>query len=251
MQRISIDRILDKLDEYLNKNDYVGAERHLLYWRGEAELCRDHKAELLVCNELMGLYRKLSRRDDALKCVSAALLKIESLEIAGQVGAATTFLNCATVYKAFGEPQRSIELFETAKAVYEKELDENDSRKGGLYNNMALTLVDLGRYSEAEEAYRKAIAIMEKNAGGELEVAITYLNMASAAESELGLLEADERIQSLMDKAQQILDTYEDRDGYYAFVCEKCASVFRYYGRFFYADELENRSRRAYGCEGN
>ena len=122
MQRISIDRILDKLDEYLNKNDYVGAERHLLYWRGEAELCRDHKAELLVCNELMGLYRKLSRRDEALKCVSAALLKIESLEIAGQVGAATTFLNCATVYKAFGEPQRSIDFLKQQSLYMKKSL---------------------------------------------------------------------------------------------------------------------------------
>jgi tetratricopeptide (TPR) repeat protein len=194
----------------------------------------------------MGLYRKLSRRDEALRCVSAALSKIETLGIEKQVGAATTFLNCATVYKAFGEPQRSIELFETAKAVYEKELDENDSRKGGLYNNMALTLVDLGRYSEADEAYRKAIAIMEKNTGGELEVAITYLNMASAAESELGLLDADETIAELLNKARELLENATERDGYYAFVCEKCASVFDYYGQFLYAKELHDRARRIY-----
>ena len=248
---ISVDRIIEKLDEYLNKNDYVGAEKHLLYWRAESELCRDYKAELLVCNELMGLYRKLSRREEALSCVDAALSKINALGIEGQVGAATTFLNSATVYKAFGEPQRSIELFECARAVYESELDEDDSRLGGLYNNMALTLVDLGRYREADAAYLKAVSIMEKNEGGALEVAITYLNMASAAEIELGLLDADEKIQALMDKAQEILDTYKKRDGYYAFVCEKCASVFRYYGRFFYADDLEDRARRAYSGEGN
>jgi tetratricopeptide (TPR) repeat protein len=111
---------------------------------------------------------------------------------------------------------------------------------------MALTLVDLGRYSEADEAYRKAIAIMEKNAGGELEVAITYLNMASAAESELGLLDADETIADLLNKARELLENATERDGYYAFVCEKCASVFDYYGQFLYAKELHDRARRIY-----
>ena len=42
--------------------------------------------------------------------------------------------------------------------------------------------------------------------GGELEVAITYLNMASAAESELGLLDADETICELLDKARELLE---------------------------------------------
>jgi hypothetical protein len=36
------------------------------------------------------------------------------------------------------------------------------------------------------------------------------------------------------------------RDGYYAFVCEKCASVFAYYGDFLYAEELEERAKRIY-----
>ena len=121
MTQIPTQRIIEKLDEFLSKNDYESARQHLLYWLKESENVDDNRGALLICNELMGLYRKLSRRDDALKCVSAALLKIEVLEIAGQVGAATTFLNCATVYKAFGEPQRSIELFETLSSTgYEK-----------------------------------------------------------------------------------------------------------------------------------
>ena len=65
-------------------------------------------------------------------------------------------------------------------------------------------------------------------------MAITYLNMASACEAELGLLDADEKIQSYMDMAESLLEGYTDRGGYYAFVCEKCASVFGYYGRFVY-----------------
>ena len=47
-------------------------------------------------------------------------------------------------------------------------------------------------------------------------------------------------------KAMKILDDYENRDGYYAFVCEKCASVFGYYGHFFYEKELKERAKAIY-----
>ncbi len=248
---ISTDRILERLDSHLHRNDYASAERHLLYWLEEAERIGDHRAELLMRNELMGLYRKLGREREALGCVEVALKKIEELAIGHQVGAATTFLNCATVCKAFGEAERSLELFGRAREVYERELDAADERLGGLYNNMALTLVDLDRFDEANAMYESAISIMKETEAGELEVAITYLNMASAAEAELGLVDADEKIQEYMDMAEELIENYGNRDGYYAFVCEKCASVFGYYGRFLYENELKERAGRIYRGEGN
>lgn len=249
--RISTDRILERLDSYLHKNDYESARRHLQYWLTESQNVGDFRAELLMYNELMGLYRKLSRRDDAIDCARRAIAKVEELNISDQVGAATTFLNAATVYKAFGEPECSIGLFERAREVYEKELDRSDERLGGLYNNMALALVDMKRFGEADAMYKSAIDVMSSSKRGALEVAITYLNMASAAEAELGLLDADETIQSYMDIAERLLEEFSDRDGYYAFVCEKCASVFGYYGRFVYEQELKERARRIYAGEGN
>lgn len=243
---IASQRILSRLDEFLNKNDYASAEKHLLYWIDEAQRCRDYAAELLIRNELMGLYRKLGRRDDALTAVKLALAIIEELEISEQVGAATTFLNCATVYKAFDNPDESLYLFEKAKKIYENELDKTDPRLGGLYNNMALTLVDLQRYNEAYELYNKAIDVMKSDANGSLEVAITYLNIANAKETQLGIINAEEEITSLLDNAKELLDNHSKRDGYYAFVCEKCSSVFGYFGYFLYENELKERARGIY-----
>ena len=247
---ISIDRIISKLDEYLYKNDYASAERHLLYWLSEALNEQNASAEMLVRNELMGLYRKLGRKAEALENADTALKRIDTLGIGHQVGAATTYLNSATVYKAFGMAEKGMPLFEKARDIYEKELDGNDSRLGGLYNNMALSLVDMGRYEEANRLYRKAVLVMERLENGSLEVAITYLNMASALEAEYGLTDAEERIQEYVEKAQGLLEECEQRDGYYAFVCEKCASVFDYYGYFLYAAELKERARRIYENAG-
>ena len=47
-------RIIQKLDEYMSRRDYDGAERHLLYWLEEARLGGDQRGELLVRNELVG-----------------------------------------------------------------------------------------------------------------------------------------------------------------------------------------------------
>ena len=185
--RISIDRVLSRLDEYLHKNDYAAAERHLLYWLTEAETNRDRAAELPIRNELMGLYRKLGRREEALAMADAAKARIDAWGIGGGVGAATTHLNCATVYKAFDMAEVALPMFEEARAVYESALDKNDTRLSGLYNNMALALVDLHRFREADALYEQAIAILERSENGSLEVAITLLNLASAREAELGL----------------------------------------------------------------
>lgn len=246
---ISADRVLNKLDEFLHKNDYASAEKHLLYWLTQAENNDDFKIEILVRNELMGLYRKLGKKEQAFDAVTAVLKKIQDLGIQNNIGSATTYLNCATVYKAFGMAEKAMSLFEMANGIYDKELDRKDGRFGGLYNNMALALVDLKRYKEADVFYKKAISVMKNQPNGTLEVAITYLNMANAAEYEYGLLEADAQISDCLRMAQELLEAYPKKDGYYAFVCEKCASVFGYYGYFSYENELKERARIIY--EGN
>lgn len=240
-----IDRILSKLDEHLHKNDYVSAEKHLLFWLSEAK--NNVQAEILVRNELMGLYRKLGRRDDALAQVDAALLLIEKHKLHRQVGAATTYLNAATVYKAFSMFKKALPLYEQAKEIYEDNLKPTDPLLGGLYNNMGLALVDAKRFSEAKVLYEKAVTVMSQNEGNGPEVAITFLNMATAAEAEFGLEKAENLISAYLENAKLLLESHEKQDGNYAFVCEKCASVFGYYGHFLYAKELSERARRIYG----
>lgn len=245
-EHISADRVLSKLDGFLNKNDYVSAERHILYWISEAEKLCDYRCRLLLLNELAGLYRKLNRKDDALGVVKSALEAVCTMGIEDNVGAATTFINCGTVYKAFNLAEDALPLFYKARDIYERELAKTDRRLGGLYNNMALTLVDLKSFDEAYILYNKAVSVMESTENGMLEVAITYLNIASAKESELGAEDSESVIEELLNKAAEILDNYEIKDGYYAFVCEKCASVFLYYGHFVYGEELKERAKRIY-----
>lgn len=240
-------RILEKLDDYMSRRDYAGAERHLLYWLQEAELGGDRRGELVVCNELIGHYRKTGVRDKALLFADRALALLDALDFDGTVSAGTTYVNAATACSAFGENERALGLFEKARAVYESLPQTQKHLLGGLYNNMALVCAALGRYGEAFALYDKALAAMAEVPGGVLEQAITCLNMADAVAGEQGLEAGEGRIFALLDRAETLLqDPAVPHNGYYAFVCEKCAPSFAYYGYFLTAEQLREEAKAIY-----
>lgn len=245
--KIPISRVIEKLDDYLGRNDMAGARHHLLYWLDESVTAGDRQGELSVCNELIGLYRKTGARDEALSFSDRALSLCLDLGLTDTVTYATTLLNAATAMKAFCESARAIGLYEEARRLYERYLEKDDPRLGGLYNNMGLCLLDEKQYSRAHEAYLKALSVMGSIPGKEPEVAITCCNLADLIAEEKGLLEGETEIGNLMRTAWEKLNTPGlARDGNYAYVCEKCAPVFGYYGFFLEKNELAERARRYY-----
>ena len=65
--------------------------------------------------------------------------------------------------------------------------------------------------------------------------------------AEHGLLEAEAAIDGRLDRAKALLDDpRNEKNGYYAFVCEKCAPTFSYYGYFAAASELEQEAKTIY-----
>ena len=240
-------RIREKLDEYMSRRDYAGAERHLNYWLAEAQQNGDLRGEFFLRGEMMGHYRKAGDREQAILNANESLNLIDRLGFEGTLSAGTAYVNAATVYDAFGMPERSIELFERARAIYEGTLPETDGRLGGLYNNMGLAYMALRRFGTAYEAFLKALDIMGRVEHGALEQAITYLNLANAVELEHGLEKGEKKIAQYLDRAAALPDEPSlPRDGYYAFVCEKCAPTFDYYGYFLTADDLRERARTIY-----
>ena len=240
-------RVIEKMDWYMSRRDYAGAERHLLYWLEEARQGGDLRGALMLRNELVGHYRKTGQRDKAIENGEAALALLEQLDFGDTISAGTTFVNFATALNAFGENERALALFERARPIYESSAATRPELLGGLYNNMALTCVALGRYGEAEALYDRAMAVMAKAPHGALEQAITCLNRADTLAAQKGLEQAEAQINDLVDQAYELLqDPSVPRDGYYAFVCEKCAPSFSYYGYFLAAQELQDISKQIY-----
>ena len=240
-------RIIRKMDEYMSHRDYDGAERHLKYWLEEAQLGHDKRGELMIRNELVGHFRKTGNKEAAFANAQEALRLLDELDFEGTISSGTTYVNIATAFNAFGENEKSLKLFGKARKIYEGNPNTDPGLMGGLYNNMALVCVSLKQYDEAAGFYEKAMEAMTHVPGGELEQAITCINMAEAAEAEKGMEEAESNIRDLMEQAFRLLDeTDAPKDGYYAFVCEKCAPAFSRYGFFLEAGDLEERAGKIY-----
>ena len=266
-------RVVEKLDDYMSRRDYAGAERHLRYWLDEARALGDERGELMVRNELVGHFRKMGDREQALGHADAALGLIDELGMGSSISAGTTYTNVATACSAFGENGRALDLFRKAAVLYGRSEHTEPKLLGGLYNNMALACVALGRFDEADSLYDKALAVMQTVENGELEQAITYLNKADMAVAQHGARAAGTReipdapeashaqreaialqdpvcasaVDDLLGCALALLDTPSvPRDGYYAFVCEKCAPVFGHYGYFLADRDLRERARAIY-----
>ena len=241
-------RVIEKMDAYMSRRDYAGAERHLLYWLEEARAGGDKRGELLVRNELIGHYRKTAQREKALESIDAALSLIDALDFAGTISEGTACVNAATALNAFGENARALALFMRARPAYESSAATRPELLGGLYNNMALTCASLGRYDEAEALYALAEGQMARAPHGKLEIAITCLNLANLVEARDGLEAGEQRIYELAERAVALLDDPGlAHDGYYAFVCEKCVPTLEYYGWFADAGRLREEAERIYG----
>ena len=244
---VNVPQFLEELDGALHKKDYASAERVLLRELEAAEAANDRKSRLTVLNEQIGLYRKLGRERECLQAADAALESVREQRLCGTVTGATTFINAATGYKAFGRADCALPLYRQAKEVYEKRLGAGDGRLAALYNNMALTLTDLQLYDEALALYEKAIDILQTQEHPEPDTAVTYLNMADLVTARYGPEQAERQAAAYLDRAESLLDTEGlPKDGYYAFVCEKCAPVFEAYGYFRTKQKLERRASEIY-----
>ncbi len=290
-------RIIEKMNEYMSRRDYSGAERHLSYWLEEALLGGDLQGQLMIRNELVGHYRKTGQKEKAMDNAAKALELLETLEMEKTITAGTTYVNAATACSAFGDHERAIALFTKAREAYESSAYTDAELLGGLYNNMALTCTALGQkrltegndgaqaqervqtqaggksaaewFEEALALYEKAARVMAGVPDGELEQAITCLNMADTVEAQAGMEEGESRIYALLDRAEELLkakgkellgpeeELMNDRAalralnreekarlGYYAFVCEKCAPTFDYYGYYQSADHFRETADR-------
>ena len=240
-------RVIEKLDSYYAKNDTDGALRHILYWIEEAKAYNDNAGLFTLYNELMGHCRKEGLEKEAFEAVESALELIPMLGLENTMSAATAYINTATVYTAFEKAAEGLPYFDKAAEILENSPESDDFRLASLYNNMASAVWSTGDFSKAEGLYNKALRIMEEYPGGEIQRAVTYLNMANMFEAKLGLEGGKFEIEKCMETARKMFDCPSlERGSYYAYASNKAVPVFEHYGYGDYAAELAARAEKIY-----
>ena len=241
---LHVPEIVEELDALYERGRENEAERFLEGWREKAAWVGDWRGELSMLSELLGQYRRSKNREKGLRSVEDGLRLIREHNMGETLSGATVMLNAATTMKCFGEAEASLPIFRHVCRVYAKHLDPLDYRFAGLYNNMALSCADAGRFEAAERYYKLAMEVMARCPNGENELAVTMCNMAELYDRQD---HEDPRIAQCMERAWEYLNTPGlPRDGYHAFNISKCAPSFDYFGYFLWAKELKERAEKIY-----
>ena len=160
---VDIPELIKKLDALYAENDLPVAENLIDGAMERALAAGDWRSRLSLVSELLGLYRKTMDRGKALSAIREARELIEEHGMGRTVSGATVLLNAATTMKCFGDAAGSLPLFEHVLTVYSENLDPQDYRFAGLYNNMALSYDETGDVPNAERCFKLALAILEIN----------------------------------------------------------------------------------------
>lgn len=118
----------------------------------------------------------------------------------------------------------------------------DDYRIAGLCNNYALALVDVGKYQEAEEKYKRALGILLPCRERTADVANTYVNMAHLYDR----LEDYGKIENCLGRQRLIrLRRINLRNGYYAYTCLQMRAVLWLFRIFYDGKRIERKG----GCD--
>ena len=175
---MNIDTFFETLDSYFERNEIDRIDSFLVSSLEQAKEEEDYAAYISICNEMIGFYRSTSAFEKAYVAAEDVLLLMEELKLDHTEHFATTLLNAATAYRAAGDYAHALRFYRQALQIYEGIIPPEDYRYAGLYNNMSILLEKMDENEEAVACAKKALAIMEKTEGGEIQTAVTLTNMA-------------------------------------------------------------------------
>lgn len=175
---MNVDQFYETLDSYFARQEIDKVDPFLVSSLQQAKKEEDYAAYISICNEMIGFYRSISAFEKAYVAAEDVLLLMEELQLDHSEHFATTLLNTATAYRAAGDYAQALRYYRQALQIYDGLLQPDDYRYAGLYNNMSILLEKMAENEEAISYAEKALAIIEKLEGGEMETATTLTNLA-------------------------------------------------------------------------
>ena len=167
------------LDQLLSDKKFDEAEEYMKKSLAQAENECDAGATISICNELGGYYRAASRYAEGIPLYEKALELIYQMGLNGTEYHGTTLINYATTVTLIGDVEKALKLDTAAATIFAEAGFEMDYRLATLYNNMSFLCMDLGHYEEAETSLNDALYILRALDDTEIDIAVTYTNLAS------------------------------------------------------------------------
>ena len=176
---MNIHSILATYDEMFGKYALPDIEAFLYKNIEQAKEQSETSVLFTLLNEMIGFCRDTTQKEKALKYSAELLELLDEMKLEGSIEYATSLLNIANAYRAFGLLKTSIELFEQVEQIYKQQLEERDFGYANLYNNWGLAYQEKEDYEKAKEMLLKALVVVDSYEEAVIQQATTRTNLAA------------------------------------------------------------------------
>ena len=109
---MDLNKILSEYDEMFGRYSLQEIEGFLLKNLSEARFKFENEVLVALLNETIGFYRDTTQKEKALKLCGELNELLISMNLQGSIAYATSLLNIANAFRAFGVYKESLLLFE-------------------------------------------------------------------------------------------------------------------------------------------
>lgn len=214
MGDMNLEVILAEYDSMFGKNSLEEIEQYLTEQIAKAKLHRERGMLVTLLNEVIGFCRDTTQKEKALKYCMELLALMDELQLNGSVSYATSLLNIANAYRAFGLLEKSLRYYETVQAIYRRNLASNDFNYASLYNNWSLLYQEMEQYGNAAEMLKKALKIVDSYEDALIPQATTRTNLAATL-LQIGTPQAFREAMQYLQHALAVFEADGGRDFHY------------------------------------
>lgn len=214
---MDINKVLIEYDNMFGIHSLDEIEDYLTGKLDEAYAGEDYFSSVTLLNELMGFCRDTGQNSKGIGYCRQVVELMDRLNLKGTTEYATTLLNVANAYRAFGLLDESAELYCSVDEIYKERLPQGDFNYASLYNNWSLLYQEMGEFFNAKMMLERALEIVDRYPKAVMEQATTRTNLAVTLLKISGICKVsggnDRERPNIIDNASD--DVHYDADEYY------------------------------------
>jgi len=205
---MNLEKILAQYDAMFGKNSLDEIEEYLAKTMKEAKTKSEEGILITLLNEMIGFCRDTTQKDKALYYCAELQEELKRMKLEGRIDYATSLLNVANAYRAFGLLDESLNLYRIVEATYQRQVAPTDFMYASLYNNWSLLYQEMQDYKSARDMLLKALVIADSYEEAVIPQATTRANLAAT----LLQIGTDEAYEQAIEYLKEALAVHE-KDG--------------------------------------
>lgn len=206
---MDINNILEEYDSMFGRCELAEIESFLQKNIERAKASGDYGAMITLLNEIVGFCRDTTQREKALSYCTTLLDVMHQIKLEGRVEYATSLLNIANAYRAFGLCKESVDLYQQVYENYKINVEPGAFAYASLYNNWSLVYQEMEEFDKAKDLLLKALEVVDLYEDAVIPQANTRTNLAVT----LLHIGTDEAYEEAMKYLSEALNVYENDGG--------------------------------------